>query len=54
MYRMRESKSGPRLKHMFETTIKASDGYAMLMRPNMAETAVHGCHYLGDMAVRMR
>ena len=28
-------------------------GYAMLMRPNKAETAVHGCHYLGDMAVRM-
>ena len=23
------------------------------MRPNKAETAVHGCHYLGDMAVRM-
>ena len=22
------------------------------MRPNKAETAVHGCHYLGDMAVR--
>ena len=30
------------------------DGYAMLMRPNKAETAVHGCHCLGDMAVRMR
>ena len=27
--------------------------YAMLMRPNKAETAVHGCHYLGDMAVLM-
>ena len=25
----------------------------MPMRPNRAETAVHGCHYLGDMAVRM-
>ena len=25
----------------------------MLMRPNKAETAVQGCHYLGDMAVRM-
>ena len=25
----------------------------MLMRPNKAEIAVHGCHYLGDMAVRM-
>ena len=30
------------------------DGYAMLMRPNKAETAVHGCHCPGDMAVRMR
>ena len=29
-------------------------GYAMLMRPNKAETAVHGCHCSGDMAVRMR
>ena len=29
-------------------------GYAMLMRPNKAETAVHSCHCLGDMAVRMR
>ena len=27
--------------------------YAVLMRPNKAETAVHACHYLGDMAVRM-
>ena len=26
----------------------------MLMRPNKAETAVPGCHCLGDMAVRMR
>ena len=26
----------------------------MLMRPNKAETAVHGCHCLGDMAVCMR
>ena len=25
----------------------------MLMRSNKAETAVHGCHYLGNMAVRM-
>ena len=25
----------------------------MLMRPNKTETAVHGCHYLGNMAVRM-
>ena len=30
------------------------DGYAMLMRPNKAETAVHGCHYPGDMALSMR
>ena len=30
------------------------NGYAMLMRPNKAETAVHGSHCLGDMAVRMR
>ena len=27
--------------------------YAMSVRPNKAETAVHGCHYLGDMAVCM-
>ena len=26
----------------------------MLMRPNKAKTAVHGCHCPGDMAVRMR
>ena len=25
----------------------------MPMRPNKAEKALHGCHYLGDMAVRM-
>ena len=25
----------------------------VLMRPNKAGTAVHGCHYLSDMAVRM-
>ena len=30
-----------------------SDGYTMLMRPNKTETAVHGCHSPGDMAVRM-
>ena len=28
--------------------------YAMLMSPNKGETAVHGCHCEGDMAVRMR
>ena len=27
--------------------------HAMLMRPNKAETAVHGCHSPGDMAVRI-
>ena len=26
----------------------------MLMRSNKVEIAVHGCHCLGDMAVRMR
>ena len=31
-----------------------NDGYAMLMRPNKAETAIHGCHCPGDMAVHMR
>ena len=25
-----------------------SPGYAMLMRPDKAETAVHDCHYRGD------
>ena len=25
----------------------------MPMRPNKAETAVHGCHYLSEMALRM-
>ena len=29
-------------------------GYAMLMSPNKDETAVHGCHWPGDMAVHMR
>ena len=28
-------------------------GYAILMRPNKAETTVHGCHCPGDVAVRM-
>ena len=31
-----------------------SAGYAMLMRPNKAETALHGYHCQSDMAVRMR
>ena len=30
------------------------NGHAMLIRPNKAETAVHGCHCSSDMAVRMR
>ena len=29
-------------------------GYAMLMSPDEDETAVHGCHCLGDMVLRMR
>ena len=29
-------------------------GYAMLMSSNEDETAVHVCHCLGDMVVRMR
>ena len=28
--------------------------YLMLMRPNKAETAVHGCHCSGDMGVCIR
>ena len=35
-----------------QTTYFLPDGYVMLMRPNKAETAVHGCHCPGDMAVR--
>ena len=27
-------------------------GYAILMRPNRAQTAIHSCHCPGDMAVR--
>ena len=30
------------------------DGYDMLMCPNKAETAVHGCHCRSDMVLRMR
>ena len=30
------------------------DGYAIMISPNKAETAVHGCHCPDDMAVRMR
>jgi len=28
--------------------------YAMLMSSNKDKTAVHGCHYPGDVAVHMR
>ena len=31
----------------------AHDGYAMLMRLKNAERAVHGCHWPGEIAVRM-
>ena len=34
--------------------VQKYDGYAVLMRPDKAEAAVHGCHCQGDMAVRMR
>ena len=31
-----------------------TDGYAKLMSPSKDETALHGCHCLRNMAVRMR
>ena len=31
-----------------------SNRCSMLMRPNKAETVVHGCQCTGDIAVRMR
>ena len=34
--------------------VHTPDRYATLMSPNKGETAVHDCHYQGDMAVRMR
>ena len=34
-------------------TVKRSDGYTMLMRYSKSDTAVHGCHCPGDVAVRM-
>ena len=43
---MTNPRSGQYLTHVH--------GYAKLMRPNKAETAVHGCHCPGDMAVRIR
>ena len=33
---------------------QSSPSFFRLMRPNKAETAVHGCHCPVDMAVRMR
>ena len=59
------SRSGQYLRYAYSHIIRAvaairllilflPDGYAMLIRPNKAETAVHCCHYPGDMAVRMR
>ena len=30
------------------------DGYAMLMRPRNAETAVHGCYCPSDMALQVK
>ena len=30
------------------------DGYTMLMSSDKVETAVYGCHFPGNMAVRMR
>ena len=35
-------------------SVQRSDGYAMLKSPYKGETAVHGCHCPGDMAVHMR
>ena len=33
--------------------IEVPKAFAMLMRPNKAETVVHGCHCPGDVAVLM-
>ena len=38
---------------MLHRAFSPFNSFAMLMRPNKAETAVHGCHCPGDMAVRM-
>ena len=35
------------------STLRMRTAYAMLMRPNKAETAVHGCYFSRDIAVRM-
>ena len=43
-----------RADHVGLLVLFLPDGYAMLMRPNKAETAIHGCHCPGDIAVRMR
>ena len=39
---------------MLHSAFSPFNSFAMLMRPNKAETAVHGCHCPGDMAVRIR
>ena len=44
----------PRADYIGLLVLFLPDGYAMLMRPNEAETAVHGCYCPDDMAVRMR
>ena len=47
----------PLLKKILDPPLKPTampHGYVMLMCPNKSgETAGHGCHYPGDMAVRM-
>ena len=39
---------------MWKLVAMLPEDYAMLMRPDKAETAGHGCHFTGDIAVRMR
>ena len=41
-------------RQLHTTHVGAVDGYATLMSLNKSETAVHGCHCPGDMAVPMR
>ena len=40
--------------HSSSPTVCTEKVDEVVMRPNKAETAVHGCHCPGDMAVRMR
>ena len=47
----RHTRQGSRLYQSRLST--ATSCCAMLMSPNKGETAVHGCHCPGDMAVRM-